>query len=574
MEKSTYRIALIGGGPASLFMFKRLVESKIENLEVAIYERKAQLGAGMPYSNDGALMEHITNVSANEIPDIVSTVAEWVNTAPSLTLAPYNIITGTLNEYKVLPRLLFGYYLEDQFRQLLQIAHKNGIAVNLHLQTDVVDIIDSAGENATWVKTALGSLNKYNKVVLCTGHKWPQSNQEKNAGYFDSPYPPQKIAKKMNHPVALRGSSLTAVDAIRTLARANGHFEEGHNKELKYIISEDSQDFTMVMHTRNGLLPAVRFHLDDTHLNNDSLLSEEDIAAHRNENDGFLSLDYIFEKDFKEIIRAKDPEFYERIRHLNIEGFVAEMMELRERLDPFVLLRAEYNEAEKSIKRHESVFWKEMLAVLSFAMNYPAKYFSAEDMMRLKGTLMPLISIVIAFLPQTSCRELLALHSAGKLDIVPVGEDSEVENLSAGGINYHYTDDEGKKHSDYYKVFVDCIGQPALQYEDFPFAGLVEGKVVSPARLRFRDEAKGAKALEGGNSNVQQYESGYYLRVPGIGINDDFQVLNQFGAFSERVYIMAVPYIGGYNPDYSGLDFAEAASQRIIDSIERELVVS
>ena len=123
-------------------------------------------------------------------------------------------------------------------------------------------------------------------------------------------------------------------------------------------------------------------------------------------------------------------------------------------------------------------------------------------------------------------------------------------------------------------MFVDCIGQPALQYEDFPFAGLVEGKVVSPARLRFRDEAKGAKALEGGNSNVQQYESGYYLRVPGIGINDDFQVLNQFGAFNERVYIMAVPYIGGYNPDYSGLDFAEAASQRIIDSIERELVVS
>jgi hypothetical protein len=31
--------------------------------------------------------------------------------------------------------------------------------------------------------------------------------------------------------------------------------------------------------------------------------------------------------------------------------------------------------------------------------------------------------------------------------------------------------------------------------------------------------------------------------------------------------LMAVPYIGGYNPDYSGLDFSEAASALIIKSI-------
>jgi hypothetical protein len=31
--------------------------------------------------------------------------------------------------------------------------------------------------------------------------------------------------------------------------------------------------------------------------------------------------------------------------------------------------------------------------------------------------------------------------------------------------------------------------------------------------------------------------------------------------------MMAVPYIGGFNPDYSGLDFCEAASEVIIKSI-------
>jgi len=75
------------------------------------------------------------------------------------------------------------------------------------------------------------------------------------------------------------------------------------------------------------------------------------------------------------------------------------MMKLRNTLDLFLLLKAKYTKAAKSIKRHESVYWKEMLAVLSFAMNHPAKYFSAEDMQRLKKVSMPLILIIIAFVP-------------------------------------------------------------------------------------------------------------------------------------------------------------------------------
>jgi hypothetical protein len=55
-----------------------------------------------------------------------------------------------------------------------------------------------------------------------------------------------------------------------------------------------------------------------------------------------------------------------------------------------------------------------------------------------------------------------------------------------------------------------------------------------------------------------------YLEVPGIAINDDFEVIDEFGTNNSRIFIMAVPYIGGYNSDYSGLDFCEAASARIV----------
>ena len=336
---------------------------------------------------------------------------------------------------------------------------------------------------------------------------------------------------------------------------------------LYFVQAAGSENFKMVMHSRNGLLPAVRFHLEDSHLQNNSLLTPQEIEQHKSANDGFLSLDFIFEKDFKDLFKEKDPEFYARIKDSSIESFVDEMMNLRENMEPFHLMRLEYAEAEKSIKRHESVYWKELLAVLSFAMNYPAKYFSAEDMLRLQKVLMPLISVVIAFVPQTSCKELLALHDAGKLDIVAVGQDSDVEIDDDSSIAYHYTDDEGQKHSEYYKTFVDCVGQPHLSFNDFPFKSMLFDKTISPAKLKFRSADKGREALSSGNKKVKKDQDTYYLDVPGITINDNFQVVDADGIANKRIYIMAVPYIGGFNPDYSGLDFGEEASQHIITSL-------
>lgn len=447
---------------------------------------------------------------------------------------------------------------------------KNEIETTIHLETNVVDIADKPELDEVWVTVDNHDIMKFDAVVICTGHNWPITYEGKVPGYFDSPYPPAKLAFHANHPVAIKGSSLTAIDAIRTLARHNGTFKRDSHEKLSFELSEESPDFKIKMHSRSGLLPAVRFHLEDSHLQNDSLLTPEEIAEHRKNNNGFLSLDFVFEKDFKDLFKEKDPEFYNRIKDLTIAEFVENMMELRERLDPFVLLRAEYAEAEKSIKRHESVYWKEMLAVLSFAMNYPAKYLSAEDMLRLQKVLMPLISIVIAFVPQASCQELLALHDAGILEITPVGSDSKVKvDENRGGIIYHFTDGDGNQREDYYKTFVDCVGQPHLSYSDFPFKSLVSDKTVSPARLKFANSEAGSQSFSDGNKDVEEFSDGFYLKVPGLTINDHFQIVDPYGAYNNRIFIMAVPYIGGFNPDYSGLDFCEAASEKIMEVIGR-----
>ena len=565
--KAKRRIAIVGGGPSGLFLYKRLLETGNSNFEVEIFEKKAVLGAGMPYSTEGANDEHVTNISDNETPELVTSIGEWLQTVPQELLERFDIKIENFNEYKVLPRLLFGYYLTAQFDLLQEIAVKMGIETLVRYETPVVDIDYDQENKIVWVATANEKI-RFDDVVICTGHSWPSRFEGKFEGCFDSPYPPAKVALKVNHAVAVRGASLTAVDAIRTLARENGAFHKEENGSFTYTLNEESKDLKIVMHSRGGLLPAVRFHLEDSHLSNDSLLTEDEINVHKKGNGGFLSLDYLFQKDFKDIFRDKDPEFHAKIKDLSIEEFVDEMMDLRLTLDPFLLLKAEYTEAEKSIKRHQSIYWKEMLAVLSFAMNHPAKYFSAEDMQRLQKVLMPLISIVIAFVPQASCVELMALYHAGILSIQAVGFDSEVVPQEQGGIVYKFMDDNKKPQSVYYKTFIDCVGQPHLSYEDFPFASLKKQKAVSPAKLRYQSEAVAIEAMNAGNSFVESDASGnYYLNVSGISINDHFQILDHYGAYNDQIYIMAVPYIGGFNPDYSGLDFCEATSQRIVNAI-------
>lgn len=566
-KRISREIALIGGGPSALFLYQKLIRSDLTNLSVTIFESKAQLGAGMPYSAEGAGDEHVTNVSDTEIPPLVMSIEEWVKIAPKEILDHFQLTTENFNEYKVLPRLFFGAYLSAQFELLVEEAGKRGIVTHLHLGCRVMDIIDHPDSDKVTVETHNRGHLTFDQVVICTGHYWPVTNEGKIPGYFDSPYPPAKLALKLNHPVALKGSSLTAIDAIRTLARANGTYSRDKHNRLVYRLADESKDFKVVMHSRSGLLPAVRFHLYDSHLSGAGMLTEMQLQEHRKANNGFISLDYLFEQDFKQVVKKRDPKFYQEIKDLQLEQFVSAMMDFRRQAEPFALLKAEYEEAERSFKSEKSIYWKESLAMLSFAMNYPAKYLCAEDMLRFQETLMPLIGIVISFVPQSSCEELFALHEAGVLDIVAVGGDRDIDPLPDGGIVYTFTDENEKERSSRYPVFVNCVGQPHLPFEKFPFRSLLEKKRVGQARLKFKDKGTAREAKANGNRDVQSENGQYFLKVPGIAINDNFQVIDAEGLPNKNIYMMAVPFIGGFNPDYSGLDFCSAASGKIVSSM-------
>ena len=98
------RIAIIGGGPCSLFIFKRLIENSNSQLHIEIFEKHNRLGAGMPYSKYGAGEEHVTNVSGNEIPELTASLKEWIQNLPRQKLDRFNIDKKNFNGYKVVPR--------------------------------------------------------------------------------------------------------------------------------------------------------------------------------------------------------------------------------------------------------------------------------------------------------------------------------------------------------------------------------------------------------------------------------------------------------------------------------------
>ncbi len=569
MRETSNRLAIIGGGPAGLMVFKRLVASnnRGDDLEVDIFESSEHLGSGMPYSVLGARNEHVTNVSADEIPDLVKDLDSWIMQLPAEVLSEFKIDRERFHEKKVVPRLLFGLYLKEQFESLIEHARTVGMRVNTHLSTRVLDLIDGGKANGlVTVRCKDNDFPGYDCVIISTGHQWKVDRELHVEGYFDSPYPPSKLSKVFNHTVVIRGSSLTAIDAIKTIANSNGVFHWDNDRYV-FTRNETSPKFKIEMHSREGLLPSVRIHMDEPHVDSKSLIPAEKVAENMAQNDGFLQLDFLFEEGFKRPLAETDPDFYEQIRDMTLEEFVDEMMSYRERMPAFELLKKEYDESLKSIRREDSVAWKEMLASLSFAMNYPAKHLSAEDMLRLRKRLMPLISVVIAFIPQGSVETLLALHDADCLELITDGENGEVMVEKNGEIVYKLTDDKGHTTRSVCETFIDCIGQPHLNLDDFPFKSLVEEGTIYGAKLRFASGEKGGELLARSTDGVMCENGVHFLKVPGVAINDHFQPLDARGKPNNRIYIMAVPHIGGFNPDYSGLDFCEQASKIIVKKI-------
>lgn len=565
-------IALVGGGPAALFMLKQIVKQNLPIETIYIFEKNDRLGVGMPYGKYGSSTEHLANVSANELPELVDDLSTYLTKFPTSKFPDY-CRNGKFNPYQVLPRLLLGDYLENQFSQYIKLAAKRNIKTYVFLETTVEDIEYDAVKEIFTITVQDHKKYSAQLTVLCTGHYWPKKQEGQINGWYDSPYPTSKFDRPTNFPIAIKGASLTAIDAVKTVSRMNGKYIHNGDK-LQYVLDPGSQKFSIHLFSLGGYLPALRFHSEEEPYSASWSMTLDEIYEYKEKNNGFVDLDYVFEKNFKLPLKKRDPEFYYKIKKMDIEEFVEQMLKIRKELDSFTLFKAEYLEAEKSIARRESISWKELLSAFSYAMNYPAKHFSAEDMLRLRTVLMPLITVIIASLPQDSYKEIIALYEAGIIDQIKVDPQSHVEPHADGGAVYSYIDTAGKQVSQHYQLYIDGTGQQPLEFNDMPFEGLKNSRLISTGYLNFKDRKEGLKYFNDKDPHVKKDTNDhFYMQVKGLSINDHFQALDSFGKAVDHLFIMAVPFIGGLNPDYSGLDFCDTASERIVKAINRNLKV-
>lgn len=567
-ENNNCSIAMIGGGPAALLLLKNMLDYAFLPDKIYVFEKSNRFGTGMPYSKYGSGKEHVANVSANELPNFTIDFETYIRDHPTSDYPDF-VSDGSVNPYQVIPRLLLGDYLEFQFDWYIHQLREKDVEMICKKNCPVKDIVRAKEPMLYHIITENDNVFLASTIILCTGHTWPKKNEGTVKNWYDSPYPPSKFVGPNNFSVAIRGTSLTAIDAVKTLARLNGHFEYVDKDHLKYQLNPESEKFRIDLFSTGGFLPALRFHSEGEAYSNDWIMSLPEIYEYKRQHGGFVDLDYVFEINFKKPLKKKDPAFYNQIKDLSIEAFVEKMLSIRKELDSFDLFEAEYKEAEKSIDRHKPISWKEALAAFSYAMNYPAKHFSAEDMLRLRKTLLPLISIIIASLPQGSYKELMALYDAGIIDLIQVDKESHVEPGTDGGGIYHYQSPDKKPIEKYYPMFVDAIGQQPMDLADLNFDGLKEDQLVSTAYLNFKDNQNAEELLKEDTDDpiFRSFQDQYSLRVHGLEINDYFQSLNNYGAIIDSLYIMAVPFIGGLNPDYSGLDFCDTAAERIVNSL-------
>lgn len=563
-------IALIGGGPAALFVLKEIVNQNLAVESIYIFEKNERLGVGMPYGKYGSSSEHLANVSANEIPELLYDVSTYLARYPSDDFPDY-YLNGSFNPYQVLPRLLLGNYLENQFHEYIKLALKLKIKVNVITETAVIDLIYDSKNDYYTVVIAGDQEYVAETVVICTGHYWPKTFEGKKKGWYDSPYPPSKFDQSTNFPVAIKGASLTAVDAVKTLSRLNGQYIYEDDK-VSYVLNEDCKNFAIHLFSTGGYLPALRFHSESEPYAVSWSMTLDEIYDYKEKNNGFVDLNYVFERNFKCPLQKSDHSFYEKVKDMTIEEFVEEMLQIRNELDSFTLFKAEYLEAKKSIDRRQSISWKERLAAFSYAMNYPAKHFSAEDMLRLRTVLMPLIRVIIASLPQESYREIIALYEAGVINHIQVDKESRVNPHNDVGAIYSYMDNDGKKQKIHYQLYIDGTGQQPLEFNDMPFEGLKDEGLISTGYLNFKNRDEGIKYFNEKGLHVKRTNNNrFYMQVKGLSINDHFQALDAFGSVTKNLFIMAVPFIGGLNPDYSGLDFCDTASERIVKFIKNKM---
>ncbi len=572
-------LAIVGCGASTVYLLQNLTEHLAmfsrSIRTITIFEKGDRMGMGMPYNPATTDRFNICNISSLEIPKLPSTLVDWLSSLDENRLAEFDLTRDEISQSETYSRLAIGDYFQTQYHRVVDRLRDAGIEVIERSGCEVNDIaVDRSAGKVTIVQNC--GQDRFDRAVIATGHAFTDPDQPES-GFYSSPWPIQKLlpadGEHYNFTIGTLGASLSAFDVITSLAHRHGTFRDA-DTGLTFEPAAGTDDFKIVMHTSNGWLPHLQYEQEEPfrevyrHVDRDAMLGLRD-------DDGFLTLDRYFD----EVCRAALQKAFaadnrdDLVRQLDDRSWkfedLAERMESEHHYDdPFGGMRTEMPQAVRSVRGGKPIHWKETLDDLMYTLNFHAEWLPAEDHLRFRSVVMPFLMNVIAAMPLQSGRTLLALHDAGKLDLIPgrITEQNQVDGETIVTVEH-----QGQTTEHRYRMFVICGGQKPMSIDEFPFESLVKSGVVREARVRFHSSLSIDNLDESDMEHVIQSDGCPMYQPGGLDIDAYYRVIGKDGQPCMQLHNIAFPHTTGLRPYSYGLQACDQTASIVVMSWLEEL---
>lgn len=537
------RVAIVGSGPTALYALKHLIECK-SPLSIAIFEAAPVAGKGTPYQRGVNSPEMLSNIPSIEIPELPQDLVGWLTNQPDTYLDNHEIGREAISDRAFYPRVVIGDYFQAQFLGIVDAGRSARHDIIIHEGTTVNDVVPHKLQFDILAEGR--GAERFDYVVIATGHSFP-SAPETSPGYFCAPWPATALQSIPSGKTGVLGTSLSAIDAVVTLAASFGQFSRLKDGRLQYALDEAHGGFHVMMMSRKGLLPEADFYFPIPY--EKPLICTEEAVAERIALGGSGLLDDVFDL-FRMELQIADPDYADRIGlpELTVDSFASAYYGVRDQYDPFEWAEQNLTEAKENYRRRCTVGWRYAILITHEIIESAVGGLNADDLARFNKSFKSIFADDYATVPHLSIERLLALHKAKCLDIMALSEECEISADEA---------DRGAvvscgKQTMQFDTFIDATGQKSLHAEDLPFPSLRENGLVSRALT----------LTPGGNQR----------RTGGIDVDDQCRPLIAGVRPVRRLYVPAVSYLLHKRPFIQGITSAAELGQIVAESITSDIM--
>jgi uncharacterized NAD(P)/FAD-binding protein YdhS len=539
-------IGIVGTGPSGIYSLMHLINLP-GPLHITLFEQNRRAGVGTPYdpeTNDPAMLANIASI---ELPPVTETLVDWLYDRTDAELSDVHISRAEISKRAFYPRVLIGAYYQDQLNKLIAQAKSRGHAVEVLTRHQVVDVIVHENDVVIQVKAdGATRLQTFDYAIVASGHQ--ERDVDDEFEQLDHAYAKRDVETWCDARIGVLGTSLSAIDvAIGTVAEA-GRFVRREGK-LIYVSNDPDADFSITLMSRRGLLPEADFYCPIPY---EPLVhcTPQQVEAICTDGHGHC-LDRMFEL-FKTKLALADPGYADGIglRFLTPDNFAEVYFSARQRVPGLEWAEANLAEAKANARARKTVAWRYAILRMHEVFGNAVKLLDARDRERFSKGLKQVFIDNYAAVPPLSIERLLALRDAGKLRILRLGNDYNLDADDETGTTCIVTD-AGEEAFD---IMVDARGQPALTLQELPFPTL---------RLQII-------ANERANDPSFTADDASDLLESGVEV-DEAYALND-GIYSlSRVYCLSIPHLLKLHPFIQGLTSCNELAQAMTDSLADSL---